>query len=53
MAALDRLEERGFRQAKLHAQTYALDFYIKLGFAAYGDVFDEDGIPHRAMLRDL
>jgi len=52
-AALTRLQERGFQQAKLHAQTYALDFYAKLGFAAYGEVFDEDGIPHRAMQRDL
>lgn len=52
-AALSRSQDRGFRQAKLHAQTYALDFYTKLGFAAYGEIFDEDGIPHRAMLRDL
>ena len=52
-AALNRLEERGFRCAKLHAQTYALGFYTKLGFTAHGDVFDEDGIPHRAMQRAL
>ena len=52
-AALDRLGERGFHKAKLHAQTYALAFYTKLGFAACGEVFDEDGIPHRAMQRDL
>lgn len=52
-AALRRLRERGLREAKLHAQTHALDFYTKLGFAAYGEVFDEDDIPHRAMHIDL
>lgn len=52
-AALTRLQERGFRQAKLHAQTHALGFYVELGFAAHGEVFDEDGIAHRAMQRDL
>ncbi|MDH3660690.1 MAG: GNAT family N-acetyltransferase [Alphaproteobacteria bacterium] len=52
-AALARLRKRGFGQVKLHAQTKALDFYAKLGFAAYGEVFDEDGIAHRAMRIDL
>lgn len=52
-AALDQLHERGFAEAKLHAQTYALDFYAKLGFVAYGEVFDEDGIPHKAMRVDI
>ena len=52
-AAVDRLRKRGFREAKLHAQTYALGFYGKLGFTAFGDVFDEDGIPHQAMRIDL
>ena len=51
--ALERLRGRGVRSARLHAQTYALDFYAKLGFEAYGDVFDEDGLPHRAMRLDL
>jgi ElaA protein len=52
-AALSQLKEDGVSRAKLHAQTHALDFYAKLGFSAFGEVFDEDGIPHRAMLRDL
>ena len=52
-AAIEHLRERGFRTAKLHAQTYALGFYAKLGFAAFGEVFDEDGIPHKAMRLDL
>ena len=29
-----------------HAQTQALDFYLKCGFEKVGDVFMEDGAPH-------
>ncbi len=52
-AAIAKLRDDGVRRAKLHAQTHALDFYAKLGFVAFGEVFDEDGIPHKAMLLDL
>jgi len=52
-AALSQLKADGATSANLHAQTHALEFYAGLGFVAYGDVFDEDGLPHRAMLRDL
>jgi len=52
-AACDHLGEHGTQQARLHAQTHALEFYAKLGFIAYGDIFDEDGIPHRAMSAKL
>ncbi len=52
-AALQHLRRRGFREARLHAQTYALNFYAKHGFVAEGEDFDEDGIPHRVMLLDL
>ena len=40
-------------QAKLGAQVHALVFYEALGFAAYGPVYDDAGIPHRDMLRAL
>ena len=53
IAAVERLREQSLREARLHAQTYALGFYTKLGFTAFGQVFDEDGIPHRAMRMDL
>ena len=33
----------------LHAQTHARGFYEKLGFTAYGEEFDDAGIPHIAM----
>ena len=48
-AAVDRLRERGLRVAKLGAQTHALGFYEGLGFAAFGPVYDDAGIPHRDM----
>ncbi|MBM1689606.1 GNAT family N-acetyltransferase [Sulfitobacter geojensis] len=40
-------------QAKLGAQTHAIGFYETLGFTASGPIFDDAGIPHRNMLRDL
>lgn len=53
-AALDVLREQpGVTRAKLGAQTHALGFYEKLGFAAHGPVYDDAGIPHRDMTRDL
>ncbi|HZA65770.1 MAG TPA: GNAT family N-acetyltransferase [Geminicoccaceae bacterium] len=52
-AALARAEADGATEARLHAQTVAQAFYAKLGFAAFGPVFDEDGIPHIAMRRPL
>jgi predicted GNAT family N-acyltransferase len=52
-AALARAEAAGAREARLHAQTVAQAFYAKLGFVAFGPVFDEDGIPHIAMRRPL
>jgi ElaA protein len=40
-------------QAKLGAQTHALGFYETLGFTATGPIYDDAGIPHRDMLREL
>ncbi|MDO5705121.1 MAG: GNAT family N-acetyltransferase [Paracoccus sp. (in: a-proteobacteria)] len=53
-AALDVLRDMpGITRAKLGAQTHALGFYEKLGFAAYGPIYDDAGIPHRDMMREL
>ncbi|MDP4990064.1 MAG: GNAT family N-acetyltransferase [Marivita lacus] len=41
----------GITRAALGAQIDALGFYEKLGFTAYGDVFDDAGIEHRMMER--
>ncbi|KIC49663.1 GNAT family N-acetyltransferase [Tateyamaria sp. ANG-S1] len=43
----------GLTQAKLGAQTHALAFYERLGFTAFGPVYDDAGIPHRDMERPL
>ena len=41
--------ERGLRLMVLSAQTQALGFYERLGYTAYGPVFDDAGLPHRWM----
>jgi predicted GNAT family N-acyltransferase len=43
----------GFREAVLDAQTYAIPFYERLGFAAEGEEFLDAGIPHYRMRREL
>lgn len=53
-AALDALRARpGVVRAKLSSQVHAIGFYEKLGFAAHGPVYDDAGIPHRDMSREL
>lgn len=37
----------------LHARAYAIPFYEKLGFQAEGPVFQEVGIDHRLMRKDI
>lgn len=41
--------QNGCARAILGAQVEALGFYEKLGFNAYGDIFDDAGIDHRMM----
>ena len=50
---VDRARARGLRRAILHAQLAAEGFYLKEGFNPVGGVFDEAGIAHRKMERDL
>ncbi len=45
--------KRGHAEARLHAQTHALEFYRKHGFAPVGVEFMEAGIPHFEMRRVL
>ncbi len=45
--------ERGYRHAVLHAQMTAEGFYLKNGYAPVGEVFEEAGIAHRKMVREL
>ncbi|HLX30479.1 MAG TPA: GNAT family N-acetyltransferase [Casimicrobiaceae bacterium] len=52
-ALVERARDRGDARVMLNAQVAAIPFYERHGFAAYGDVFDEAGIAHRAMARTL
>lgn len=56
-AVLGRLEaaaaERGLVTVELHAQRHAEGFYARLGYAAYGEPFDEAGIEHVHMRKAL
>ena len=45
--------ELGHRRVMVSAQTHALAFYERLGFAAVGEEYDDAGIPHRAMERSV
>lgn len=48
-----RAAVRGLRVIVLSAQTHAIGFYERLGYIAYGEVFDDAGLPHRWMRRGL
>lgn len=48
-----RAAECGLRVVALSSQTHALGFYERLGYAAYGEIFDDAGLPHRWMSRAL
>jgi predicted GNAT family N-acyltransferase len=52
---LDALERdglsRGLREFRLSAQLTARGFYDRAGYTADGDIYDEVGIPHIAMVK--
>ncbi len=43
----------GEQPVKISAQAHLQDFYGSLGYRGVGEGYDEDGIPHRAMVLDL
>ena len=49
----ERAAQRGLRAVYLGAQTHAVPFYERLGYAAFGAEFDDAGLPHRHMWRPL
>jgi predicted GNAT family N-acyltransferase len=52
--ALEREARRlGHAQVVLGAQVRAIAFYEGLGYAAEGPVYDDAGIPHRLMRREI
>lgn len=52
-AAMSAAQARGHTTLRLSAQTHAAGFYARAGFVAVGDEYDEAGIPHLAMQRNL
>jgi predicted GNAT family N-acyltransferase len=48
-AAIDAARSRGLRLLELSAQTHAIAFYARHGFAATGPEYLDAGIPHRTM----
>lgn len=48
-----RARALGWNEVALEAQTSAIGFYEREGFVAYGDVFEDAGLPHRSMRLSL
>ena len=48
-AAMATARERGESRFYLTSQSDKVGLYEKLGFVAFGDEFEEGGMPHRAM----
>lgn len=48
-ACEDAARRLGATRAILGSQTHAIGFYEVLGYHAYGDIFDDAGIPHKMM----
>lgn len=44
---------RGDRCVELSAQVYVLAFYARHGFEAFGPIYDDAGIAHQSMRRQL
>lgn len=52
-ALLAEAQRRGMRQVVLNAQTHAMAFYTRFGFVPVGEEYQEAGLPHHTMARDL
>lgn len=52
-AVEDHAKEIGIQTLKLNAQSYAIPFYEKLGFAVTSPEFMDADIPHRAMEKSI
>ena len=50
---MEAAKSRGDREVVLSAQVHAVAFYQAYGFELFGEVYEEAGIPHRDMRRDL
>ncbi|MGI8905112.1 MAG: GNAT family N-acetyltransferase [Candidatus Sumerlaeaceae bacterium] len=46
-------QQHGFYEMLLHARETAVPFYERLGYRTFGEPFDEQTIPHIAMVKQL
>lgn len=46
-------KDNKIQQLKLHAQTYAIPFYEKLGYKVCSEEFMDTGIPHKTMIKQV
>lgn len=46
-------KDNGYRRIELHARETAIDFYKRMQYQITGSVFEEVGIPHRAMFKNI
>ena len=54
MNALEQhAKQNGWKKLKLNAQTNAIPFYEKLSYQVTSPEFDDAGIPHRAMEKEI
>ena len=51
--ALDFAQEQDYQTAILNSQVYIKELYEQLGFRQIGEVFDEAGIPHIKMIKNI
>ena len=52
-ALMQEARRRGSSEVYLHSQSHARDFYLRHGFVAEGEEYEEAGIPHIAMRASL
>jgi predicted GNAT family N-acyltransferase len=45
--------QKGCQQIVLHSRLSAVPFYLKLNYSASGDIYEEVGLPHITMLKEL
>lgn len=52
-ALLELARKQGLTEISLSAQTHAIAFYEQAGFRVCSEIYDDAGIPHRAMVLAL
>lgn len=49
----ETIRQKGYKKAKLNAQTHAVGFYQSLGYEVVSEEFMDAGIPHVTMIKTL